>query len=179
MAPRRARRKPLLVLLSSVLIVLFLSSCLWSVTVSADSNVRLATQDSEHPLQVQPPVVGYTGDGTGYLGGRKTSPQHQDHGGLNWLSWGRRSGIARGFAWLNNCRPSCAGGHFHPYRAKVRVRRPRHGLFTRLTIKVRHHGRWSYDHRALRHIPASSYEGEYYPGYYEWDICGVRYTKPC
>lgn len=162
----------------TLLTVFFL--CLgWTTGASAHSNVRLATQNPEDPLQVEPRVVGYTGDGTGYLGGQETSPRQQDRGGLRWLSWGHRIAAARGYAWLNNCRPDCARGAFHPYRAKIRVRRPRNGLFTRLVIKVSYRGRWVYDHRALRHIPASDYEGEYYPGYYEWDICGSRYTKPC
>lgn len=150
-----------------------------AATATATSNVRLATQDPNHPLLVRPRVVSYTGDGTGYLGGHRTSPRHQARGGLHWLSWGNKSAIAHGYAWLNNCRPSCAGGRFHPYRSIVRVRRPRHGIFTRLTIKTRLRGRWTYDHRALAHVPGSYYEGEYFPGYYQWDICGSRYTKPC
>lgn len=151
----------------------------WAVGASAQSDVRLATQDPEHPLQVRPLTISYTGDGTGYLGGRKSFPRGLDRGGLHWISWGPRVADARGYAWLNNCRPDCARGSFHPYRARIRARRPRHGLFTRLIIKLRYRGGWVYDHRSLRHIPASYYEGERYPGYYEWDICGSRYTKPC
>ncbi len=135
----------------------------------AHSNVRLATQDVDHPLRVKPPVVGYTGDGTGYLGGRRTSPGHQNRGGLHWHRWGRRKASADGYAWLNDCRPSCAEGTFHPHRAKVHAGRPRHRKFTRLTIKFRYRGRWAHDHRAL--IRTS--------GYYQWAICGTRFTKPC
>jgi len=61
----------------------------------------------------------------------------------------------------------------------VRVRRPRDGLFTRMVIKFKYRGKWRYDHRALQHIPGSYYDGEHYPGYYEWGICGDRYTSPC
>jgi hypothetical protein len=135
----------------------------------ARTELRLATQDVEEPLQVEPKVVAYTGDGTGYLGGRKTSPRHFDSGGLRWLSWGAPTATARGYAWLNDCRPYCARGHFHPHPAVVRVRRPRHGLYTRLTIKFKYQHRWAYDHRAL----------ELSGGYYVWAICGSRFTKPC
>lgn len=161
------------------LLAVFLVGLGWTAGTSAHSNVRLATQDPEDPLQVEPRVIGYTGDGTGYLGGRKTPPGQGENGGLRWLSWGRRAAAARGYAWLNDCRPDCARGRFHPFRARIRVRRTRHGLFTRLIIKLRYRSRWVYDHRSLRHVPGSYYEGEYYPGYYEWDICGSRYTKPC
>jgi hypothetical protein len=135
----------------------------------AQQSLRLATQDTEDPLQVKPAVVAYTGDGTGYLGGRKTSPGHFENGGLHWLSWGGSAAVARGYAWLNDCRPDCARGRFHPHRATVRVRRPRHALYTRMTIKFRHQHRWAYDHRAL----------DYIGGYYVWAICGSQYTKPC
>jgi hypothetical protein len=143
------------------------------------SKVRLATQDGEHPLQIRPALVSYTGDGTGYLAGRVSRPGNLDRGSLRWRSWKRRSGFATGYAWINNCRPSCAGGHFSKHRATVRVRRPRHGIFTRMTIRFRYGARHIVDHRALRHVPASSYEGTYYPGYYEWTICGNHYTGPC
>jgi len=152
-----------------VLLGVFLLCFTSSSAMGARSELRLATQDADEPLQVEPDVVSYTGDGTGYLGGRATSPGHLDQDGLHWLSWGGSTAAATGFAWLNDCRPYCARGHFHPHRAKVRVRRPRHGLYTRLTIKFRYQGRWAYDHRAL----------EYVGGYYVWAICGTRYTKPC
>lgn len=164
---------------ATIFLLTAVSCAVLSAGASAQSDVRLATQDPERPLQIRPRVVSYTGDGTGYLAGRTTSPRRQGRGGLHWLSWGRRVAAARGYAWLNDCRPDCAEGRFHPYRARVRARRPRHGLFTRLIIKVRYRGRWWYDHRALRHVPASEYEGEYFPGYYQWDICGTRYTRAC
>ncbi|HET9591443.1 MAG TPA: hypothetical protein VFP17_00880 [Solirubrobacterales bacterium] len=135
----------------------------------AQAEVRLATQGVEEPLQVEPPVVGYTGDGTGYLGGRTTSPRHLGRGGLHWLSWGGSSALAHGYAWLNDCRPYCARGTFHRHQAVIRVRRPRHELYTRMTIKFRYQGSWAYDHRIL----------EYADGYYVWGICGSRYTRPC
>lgn len=146
----------------------------------AASTVRLATQDEEAPLQVRPATIGYTGDGTGYLGGRGSRPRaHLDRGGLHWLHWGRRSALAHGWDWLNDCRPDCAGGHFHPFPAIVRARRPRHGLFTRLTIETRLGGRWRFDHRKLGYTPPQQYGEESFPAFWFWEICGNRYTSPC
>jgi hypothetical protein len=146
---------------------------------SPHPQVRLATQDPDRPLQVRPRMVSYTGDGTGYLAGRVSAPRNTDHGGLHWRHWGRLSGFATGYAWINNCRPSCANGRFTKHRTRVRVRRPRHRIFTRMTIRFVYGGRHIVDHRALYHQPGSYYEGTYYPGYYSWGICGDRYTKPC
>jgi len=152
-----------------ILVALILMCLGGSTAATASAEIRLATQGVEEPLQVEPPVVAYTGDGTGYLGGRSTSPGDLNQGGLNWLSWGGSSALARGYAWLNDCRPYCAAGTFHRHRAIIRVRRPRHALYTRMTIKFRYRGQWAYDHRIL----------EYTGGYYVWGICGSRYTKPC
>ena len=147
------------------------------------NRVRLATQVPETPLQVRPPFVGYTGDGTGYLGGRKDNPRHGVDGsggsGLHWLSWGSRSAVAHGWDWLNNCRPDCAGGSFHRFRAIVRARRPRHGLFTRMTIKTKFDGHWRYDHRILDYSPPETIGGEQFPAYWDWGICGSRFTRRC
>lgn len=163
-------------LLLAVLVVALLVA---SPPASAQAPPRLATQDPEDQLQVRPAVVSYTGDGTGYLGGRTTSPGHLDRGGLNWISWKHGLAVAHGFAWLNDCRPDCARGHFSPHRAMVRARRPRHGRFTRMTIKFRYAGRYRYDHRSLAHSPPSEYDGEYFPGYWYWNICGSPYTSRC
>jgi hypothetical protein len=154
----------------------------WSVQVER-SQVRLATQVEETPLQVRPPFIGYTGDGTGYLGGRKDNPPLVVNGsirsGLHWLSWGSRSAVAHGWDWLNNCRPDCARGSFHRFRAIVRARRPRHGLFTRMTIKTKIGDHWRYDHRILDYSPPETISGEQFPAYRDWGICGSRFTRRC
>lgn len=150
-------------------IALLAAAFAFSAAVATAKPVRLATQDTEDQLQVRPSLVSYTGDGTGYLAGRTSSPRHQERGGLRWLSWGRKRAVAHGYNWLNHCRPSCVEGNFSRHRAIVTARRPRHGLFTRLVIKFRLQGKWRYDHRFL----------EKFSGYWVWGICGTRYTKPC
>lgn len=150
-----------------------------SPAVASSSEVTLATQDADHPFQIRPKLVSYTGDGTGYLAGRTTNPHHLDRDGLNWGSWKATWGFAHGYAWINNCRPSCANGHFFKHRAGVRVRRPRNGHFTRMTIRYRYAGKHVVDHRALQYIPPSHYGNESFPGYFVWGICGGRYGPPC
>ena len=122
---------------------------------------KLATQLPGEELQVRPPIVSYTGDGSGYLGGRTSAPpNHLDRGGIHWLSWGPRTAFGRGFAWINDCRPYCAAGHFHKHRATVRASRPRHGLYTRMTITYRWNGHRLRDHRVLERAA----------GFYLWGI---------
>ena len=125
-----------------------------------DSLPKLATQLPEDEMQVRPPVISYTGDGTGFLGGRHSSPPgNLDRGGIHWLSWTQRSAFGRGFAWVNDCRPDCAGGSFSKHRATVRATRPRHGHFTRMTIAYRWNGRRLHDHRVLERAGGYWYWG--------------------
>src|SRR3954470_4500632 len=41
---------------------------------------------------------------------------------IKWSSWRARSARGRGRAHVNNCKPSCAGGKFHAYRARLKLR---------------------------------------------------------
>jgi hypothetical protein len=123
---------------------------------------QLATQAAEHDeeLQYRPATISYTGDGTGYVGGRTTSPPgNLDRGGIHWLSWTQRSAFGKGWAWVNDCRPDCAGGSFSKHRAKVRATRPRHGHFTRLVIVFRYGGHLLHDHRKLERAGGYWYWG--------------------
>jgi hypothetical protein len=144
------------------LVVLLVLAVAVPAAAAGDSDVRLATQaaNREEELQVRPATVSFTGDGTGYLGGRTTSPGHYDRGGIEWLSWGETSAFGRGYAWLNDCRPYCAAGHFHKHRMTVRAFRPRDGLFTRMTIVYRFGGREVHDRRVLERAG----------GYWFWGI---------
>jgi hypothetical protein len=44
---------------------------------------------------------------------------------LTWSSWNAKQAIASGIANLNDCKPYCAAGHFHTYRATVTLSLPR------------------------------------------------------
>lgn len=114
-------------------------------------------------LQRRPYVVSFTGDSTGFLGGstgdESLTPSdlkgrgRKGFGRLTWTTWNSTQGRAWGVVWLNDCKPACAGGTFHPKKANVHVYRPnRSGIFTRMHIDagkytdtrgaVRFHGYW-------------------------------------
>ena len=40
---------------------------------------------------------------------------------LRWIGWGSPRAAATGVAYANDCKPSCAAGHFHTYRAVIVV----------------------------------------------------------
>jgi hypothetical protein len=58
-------------------------------------------------------VVVACGDGNLYL----TS--------LRWRHWNQTKTLGRGIAHANDCRPYCAAGHFHSYRVRIWLGRPR------------------------------------------------------
>jgi hypothetical protein len=72
----------------------------------------------------------------GALGPHKYSPL-SDFGRLHWTSYSARDGRAVGADWIDDFIQDGAAGTFHPVRATVHVCRPRHGLFTRMTITER------------------------------------------
>ena len=86
-------------------------------------------------LQLRPRTIGYTGDGTGFLGGAHARGPSS---GIHWTKWTRHVALGRGFNQLDNCTPDCAGGAFRGYRVKIELWRPRalggRLVFTRLTI---------------------------------------------
>lgn len=107
-------------------------------------------------LEARPYVIGFTGDGTGFLGGftgRKAFKpptycgDHADYGTLclrkllgrlHWTTWTSQQGIAHGAVWGKTCNPDCADGTFeNPTATTVHVYRPGflHGqdVFTRLS----------------------------------------------
>jgi hypothetical protein len=107
---------------------------------------RLLTQDVSNPFRVRPVTIGYTGDGTGYVG---KFPAHRHRGFLHWKIWNHSRAYGTATIWLNNCTPSCAGGTFHAYLGSVRASRVRNGDFTRMTLHFRYNGRAVTDERRL------------------------------
>ncbi|HEY1596204.1 MAG TPA: hypothetical protein VGF74_12465 [Thermoleophilaceae bacterium] len=41
--------------------------------------------------------------------------------GMHWSSWGRKAANGVGTAHLNDCNPFCAAGHFHKYKARIKL----------------------------------------------------------
>jgi hypothetical protein len=93
------------------------------------------------PLQVRPYIVDLTADGSQLLGGVTGRHPHENtpgkpFGRLHWITWNSSEGRASGAEWLNNCRPSCARGTYHAYKATVHVYDPgRSSVFLRMTVK--------------------------------------------
>jgi hypothetical protein len=60
--------------------------------------------------------------------------------GLHWTSWTRVRAAASGSYVLNDCKPTCAQGHFHSYPVRVTLSRPKscpgqaHRAFGRATF---------------------------------------------
>jgi hypothetical protein len=78
---------------------------------------------------------------------------------LDWSSWGRHEARARGIARVNDCRPSCAEGTLHNYKATVRLHRDvkvnGHWRFLRMTIRFQS-GRLEGERTTLR-LPRKPY----------------------
>lgn len=138
---------------ASLTVMLVLVLC-----VTADA--RLPSLLTEDGFYVRPAVVGYTGDGTGYLGGRNGSPANREFGTFHWRYWHRRQAAGTGVDWINDCERGCAGGSFHPRRATATAYRVRRGHFTRLRIRFRYRGHRVTDVRGLNS----------YGSYYGWEI---------
>jgi hypothetical protein len=93
-----------------------------SVPVVLDCAVHGQTRPGQYHLAC-------AGAGGGYLSG------------LHWASWGPAAAFADGFSTVNDCVPSCVGGHGHSFPVLVALWRaePRPGhsgqrYFTRLTV---------------------------------------------
>ncbi|GGI95966.1 hypothetical protein GCM10010121_003030 [Streptomyces brasiliensis] len=61
--------------------------------------------------------------------------------GLQWSQWGKNSAIAEGVNVVNDCKPYCAAGKFHPYNVTVRLdgpkpweKNPQMDHFTRMSL---------------------------------------------
>jgi len=51
-----------------------------------------------------------------------------------------------GADWMDDFTPDGATGTFHPFRVTVHVYRPRHGIFTRMTIVEQGHSYTAKEH---------------------------------
>jgi len=59
--------------------------------------------------------------------------------------------VGKGVDWIDNCKPDCAEGTFHPYRGRAVAYKAQHKRFRRLTIHFHYHHRWHVDRRTLTH----------------------------
>ncbi|MGO9793910.1 MAG: hypothetical protein ACLP8S_31645 [Solirubrobacteraceae bacterium] len=126
-------------------------SILLAVPASVAALPRVPTHlgGAQGGLQVRPPVIDFTGDGTGFLGGftgrsAARRPSRLDlawAGRLHWTICTDAEGIATGADWQNDGIPDDADGTFYPESVTVRVYRPRSGVFTRMATTEEYDGR--------------------------------------
>lgn len=102
------------------------------------SPTYLSARHAHKGLQVRPPLIVYTGDGTGFLGGANA---HSTRSRIRWQKWTARVATGSGFNQINDCKPYCAAGKFHRYPVRIEMWRPRTiartPVFTRMTIFYR------------------------------------------
>jgi hypothetical protein len=104
----------------------------------------LFTGDYPTKYRVRPAVIGgWTGDGTGYVGGLDGRPNAVSadpslaarFGHVHWLRWRANRATGVGVVWGNDCDPDCAGGSWHADGlTKVAAWRRRGHHFTRLAF---------------------------------------------
>jgi LasA protease len=121
------------------------------------------------PLSVRPPVIGYTGDGSGWLGGFDGNGRNDHFGHMRWPVWTASRAEGVGAVWIDACNPNCAAGTFAPHAVTVRAFAPRAGYFTRLTLSYRYARKQVTDERAVRRFGTT-------PGseYFSYEVLRVR-----
>lgn len=128
-----------------------LAAALFAVLVPSAAAAHLPRVQSGtgKGFQVRPGVIAYTGDGSAIIGGLNgTSVRHL--GALHWSTYNGTHGKALGLLWLNNCTPDCADGKFSSARVHVEAFAPRHGHFTRLTLRYTYRGHHRVDRLELK-----------------------------
>ncbi len=121
--------------------------CSAAAAASAASLPSMFT--AEGPYAVRPPTIDYTGDGSGIIGKLPSGYRAvgKRPGFLRWETWTHWGAFAVGTVWLKTCVPDCAGSPFVRYAVTISVSRPRHGHFTRLTLRYRYQGKNVVDRR--------------------------------
>jgi hypothetical protein len=111
-------------------------SCLAAPAAAAAKKPGLFAGSYPVTFPVRPATVGgWTGDGTGILGGTHAKPARHRFGHIRWRSWTAHRAVGRAVPWGNDCDPDCAGGSWKPDPpTKVTAWRARHGHFTRLAF---------------------------------------------
>lgn len=99
---------------------------------------NLLTVLGSNSFAVRPATIGYTGDGTGYVGGldgRGRIRGRNEFGHIAWLTWAAHVAEGTGALWSDNGIPNDAEGTFSSLPVKIRAFAPRDGHFTRLTLR--------------------------------------------
>lgn len=130
--------------------------------------VKVFTAEGPATFRVKPRLFRYTGDGTGFVGGKHTNPLRPGKGGIKWTIWNQKRAVGKAWIWINNCSPSCAEGSFYRNPGKVFLSRPKNGKFYRLKLVFRRGNKRTSAVLGLRRIGGTD-------GYYAWYI--IRSTN--
>jgi hypothetical protein len=130
----------------------------------------LTHHSARQPFQVRPAVVGFTGDGSAFLGGFDGGTPSDHFGHMSWSSWTATVAVGSGAVWIDDCEPSCAGGAYAPNAVSVRAFAPHEGHFTRMTLRFDYHGEAIVEELGVRLLRASPHVA----GFYEYTI--VKHT---
>lgn len=127
----------------------------------------LLTLLGSNQFAVRPPVIGFTGDGTGYIGGSEGRGRingKNEFGHIAWLTWTNQTATGTGALWIDNGVPNDAEGTFSSVPVKLRAFAPRHGHFTRLTSRYTESGENFIQERGIRFLSLPDHKGfyEYY-----------------
>jgi hypothetical protein len=95
-----------------------------------------------HPFAVTPAAVAFTGDNSGFLGGRDGSPRWDAARGaviglghFHWSAWSSKEATGTGVVWRRTCWKDPCGHRFTPFAATAYASATRAGHFTHLTIR--------------------------------------------
>jgi hypothetical protein len=127
----------------------------------------LLTLLGSNQFAVRPSVIGYTGDGTGYIGGSEGRGRingKNEFGHIAWLTWTNQAATGTGALWIDTGVPNDAEGTFSSVPVKLRAFAPRDGHFTRLTSRYTESGENIILERGVRFLSLPDHKGfyEYY-----------------
>ncbi len=137
-----------------------------AVPASAAARLPSVLTQSTPEFAVRPATIGYTGDGTGIVGGPDGKSVRR-LGHIRWTTYDRHQAVGRGLVWLDDCTPSCAQGTFSAAPVQIHAFAPANGRFTHVTLIYTYHGSRQVDRRFIRYYPPSAAGSR---GYWEYAI---------
>ncbi len=78
-------------------------------------------------------------------------------GHIEWTGFGGTKASGQGLMWLNDCKPSCAGGSFQHYPAKVQASSIRKHHYTTLIVSFKAAGKSTTGKYTLLSAGSTSY----------------------
>ena len=131
-----------------------------AASTNAATLLGSATPSSPASFRTRPAVLSLSGDGTAFAGGHGWKVEGRrvvSFGAIQWTSFGGPHASGVGLLWLNDCTPSCAGGTFKHYPAKILARAVHNGHYTRLGVTFTANRKTSTENYELLTAGSNSY----------------------